>query len=123
MEKETAPHLKRIFQHIHEFVKQNPGAVCTRSQRHEEKEQEMELKLEQFVNVGPRLNYFPSLVVFFIFLAGITLSATINPTIEKTTANPLLKLNTLPISLLGSCIWRYATPKSVLCLLYQMCHQ
>lgn len=122
MEKKTAPHLKRIFQHRHELVNQNPGAVCTGSQRHGGKEQEMELKLEQFMHAGPRLNYSPSLL-FFIFLARRTLSANINLTIEKTTANPLLKLNTLPVSLLGSCIWRSATPKSVLCLLYQMCHQ
>lgn len=67
MEKETASHFKRIIQHIHELVKQNSGTVCTGSQRHGEKEQEIELKLEQFVHVGTTTQLFPkpSFIVFF----------------------------------------------------------
>ena len=65
MEKETAPHLKRIFQHRHELVNQNPGAVCTGSQRHGGKEQEMELKLEQFMHAEPQL--VPQDLLYFLF--------------------------------------------------------
>lgn len=71
MEKETASHFKRIIQHIHELVKQNSGTVCTGSQRHGEKEQEIELKLEQFVHVGTTTQLFPkpSFIVFFFWHA------------------------------------------------------